>query len=434
MQALDPGRVSIQPAIDAGRRLWNRSAGRLGAGRIDGTSTPDELIDVIEVAGAAEVVLATDGYIAPRSTLDESERLLAERIAVDPLMIDDPPQTKGVAPGASSFDGRRDRLSGRPGLGSLDVMAAPDLAAARRAAEQLVDAGAGRVLVFGSVARGEATEDSDIDLVAIFDDLGDYSTRSKQRCALEAKARAATGCPVDVIVTDSPEWAVRTTKVPCSVESRLAGDAIELADTGSHAGIDWDKEIGLPADPTAELAARFREMYKAASELDKQLQPSEGEAAAVDTDHRREQESDRFALAMSQVHLIVESAAKATYIIDLRTAPPWKHEIAELLASQSEPIRQAFYTLAGGSLDLAALHLWRQSNYLEDRPELPGEDSLREQCDAALSIGTYVADACRRQGIAERYQHLWNHHSSRVSEKLDGPIRRHDDPCHGLSL
>lgn len=302
-------------------------------------------------------------------------------------------------------------------------MAAPDLAAARRAAARLVDAGVGRVLVFGSVARGDATEDSDIDLVAIFDDLGDYSTRFKQRCALEAKAREVTGCPVDVMVTDAPEWAARTAKVPCSVEARLAGHAIELADVGSHADIDWDKEIGLPADPTAELASRFEEMFDAAMELEKQLQPSQGEADALDADHRRRQEDKRFASAMSQVHLIVESAAKATYIIDVRTAPPWKHDIAELLANQSDPIRQAFYTLAGADLDLDVLHLWRQSNYLEDRPDLPSEDSLSAQCGAALRIGVYVADACRRQGISQRDLDLWDHHSRRVSEMLDGPIR-----------
>ena len=61
-------------------------------------------------------------------------------------------------------------------------MAAPDLAAARRAADELVRAGAGRALLFGSVARGEAGHRSDIDLVAIYDDLGDYSDRSRRRC------------------------------------------------------------------------------------------------------------------------------------------------------------------------------------------------------------------------------------------------------------
>ena len=312
-------------------------------------------------------------------------------------------------------------------------MAAPDLAAARRAAAQLVAAGAGRVLVFGSVARGDASEDSDIDLVAIFDDL-DYSTRSEQRCALEAKAREATGCPVDVIVTDAPEWAVRTTKVPCSVEARLAVDAIELADTGSHAGIRWDKEIGLPADPTAELAARFREMYQAAARLEDDLRPSAAEIDADDDRTRRSKEDLRFARAMSEVQLLVESAAKVTHIISLRTAPPWKHNIPELLAKQPDSIREAFHTLAGDAIDLATLDEWRKSNYVTALLALPSEDSLRAQCVAALSIGEAVADSCRRQGVAEQHLDEWDRNAQRVTDVLDGPIRLPDDPGHSIGL
>ncbi len=289
------------------------------------------------------------------------------------------------------------------------------------------------MLVFGSVARGEATEDSDIDLVAIFDDL-DYGTRSKQRCALEAKAREAAGCPVDVIVTDAPEWAVRTTKVPCSVEARLAADAVQIADVGSHAGIDWDKEIGLPADPIAELASRFTEMHRAADRLELQLRPTPGEADALDADHRRSTEGTRFASAMSEVHLIVESAAKVAYIIWSETAPPWTHSIAELLADLPETVRQAFRTLAGSAIDLDALHEWRKSNYVESRPELPSEDSLREQCTAALGIGETVAAECRNQSISERDLDLWAHHARRVSEVLDGPIRLPGDPGHSIGL
>lgn len=51
----------------------------------------------------------------------------------------------------------------------MDV-AVPSEVAARRAADALVAAGAGRVLLFGSVARGDQGVHSDIDLVAIFDD------------------------------------------------------------------------------------------------------------------------------------------------------------------------------------------------------------------------------------------------------------------------
>ena len=67
----------------------------------------------------------------------------------------------------------------------------------------------------GPVARG----DSDIDLVAVFDDL-DYSQRLSLRLSLGAAA--AAGRPVEVYVTDRPEWARRTRDVSASFEARIA--------------------------------------------------------------------------------------------------------------------------------------------------------------------------------------------------------------------
>ena len=86
--------------------------------------------------------------------------------------------------------------------------AAPSERAARRAADALVAAGAGKVLLFGSVARGEQCLHSDIDLVAIFDDL-DYSRRFAVQSELEGRAKAACGHSVDLHVTDRPEWTRR---------------------------------------------------------------------------------------------------------------------------------------------------------------------------------------------------------------------------------
>ncbi len=284
-------------------------------------------------------------------------------------------------------------------------------------------------------ARGEAGHHSDIDLVAIYDDLGDYSDRSTRRCVLEAKAGEVAGWPVDVVVTDAPEWAVRTTRVPCSVEARIAGDAVELADTGHHTGIDWDKEIGLPADPTAELTDRFEEMTNAALRLETQLRPSHAEIDAADegddADHRRK-EGVRFAAAMAEVLAIVESAAKITHIASAGTAPAWKHEIPALLAVQPDTVRRAFDTLAGPTVDLATLHKWRQSNYVADRPELPTEDALREHCAAALGIAELAADQCRHQGIPDAEIASWDQQVRRVTDVLDGPIRHIDGRGIGL--
>lgn len=317
-------------------------------------------------------------------------------------------------------------------------MAVPDIAAARRAAVQLVDAGAGRVLVFGSVARGEAAEDSDIDLVAIFDDLGDYSSRSKRRCALEARASEATGCPVDVMVTDAPEWAVRTTKVPCSVEARVAGYAVELVDVGRHADIDWDKEIGLPSDPAAELASRLSSMSRAVLRLKRHLTPDRYELAAIeegDPDSLRDHEGERFASAMAEVLVVIETAAKITHIVSAGTAPVHTHRLMNLLAPQPESVGDAFRRLAGNRVDLAALHIWRQGvTYVEDRPELPSEGSLRAHCDAALAIGALAADACRQRGIAEDQLDTWAQNVRDCNEALHGPIRHRDAPGHGLEL
>ncbi len=136
-------------------------------------------------------------------------------------------------------------------------MAGPDLAAARRAADELVSAGVGTVLLFGSLARGDTATPGDIDLVAIYDDLGDYSRRADCRAELQRRAQAVSGCPVGVIVTDAAEGATRTANVPCSTEALIAEDAITLADTDQHGDIDWDKDVGMPATPTAEGTVRL---------------------------------------------------------------------------------------------------------------------------------------------------------------------------------
>ena len=101
---------------------------------------------------------------------------------------------------------------------------APTVGAARRAATPLIAAGAEEVLVFGSVARGTAGPDSDIDLVAIFADI-DYSDRSRIEESLRATAvealadeEAAERWPVGVLATDWPEWRQRCRRVP-----RIAG-------------------------------------------------------------------------------------------------------------------------------------------------------------------------------------------------------------------
>jgi len=120
----------------------------------------------------------------------------------------------------------------------------------------LIAAGVAEVLLFGSVARGDAAAGSDIDLVAIFADL-DYGERHERQRALEAAATAAAGAPVQVHVTDRPEWRARVERVPTSFEHRAAAESVPVAAAASRCSVDWGKEMVLPMSDPEEALSYF---------------------------------------------------------------------------------------------------------------------------------------------------------------------------------
>lgn len=135
--------------------------------------------------------------------------------------------------------------------------AVPTRADAHRAADALSAIGARQVLLFGSVAQGDPNLESDIDLVAVFDDLGDY----RRRQDIETQARKAVedsyGWACDILITDRVEWSVRS-KLATTVEAEIAQSCRVLLDLPVAGPIDWDKPIGRPADDAQEAAAELR--------------------------------------------------------------------------------------------------------------------------------------------------------------------------------
>lgn len=304
------------------------------------------------------------------------------------------------------------------------------MADARRAADVLVDAGVGRVLVFGSVARGDAGRHSDIDLVAIFDDLGDYSDRHDRRGRLERLAWKAAGHSTDVMVTDAPEWAVRTTKVPCSFEARIVFDAIELAAAARHARIDWQKEIGLPDSPAAELEQRFTDLINALTALASWLRPTLEESDAFgegDLDEVAFYEDVRWGRALGEVHMVIECAAKATHIATIGTAAPRDHRIAVLIEPQPAEVHDAFATAARAhSIDLAGLHVWHSGAvYAANVPEPRfDEDSLRAHAIAAADIAETAAEHCSRHDLEKSLLARGDRQIARIRTALGNPLRQ----------
>lgn len=124
----DPGRAVILPILEEQGRLAN-SPGPYGYGVFDGTPVPADFVEVIPFDGAVEeVVLATDGFLSPAAPLAVAEAELREAIGQDPLRIGVNPGTKGIKPGADSFDDRtyaRIRLAPDPIRGSSSLRSPP---------------------------------------------------------------------------------------------------------------------------------------------------------------------------------------------------------------------------------------------------------------------------------------------------------------------
>lgn len=130
-----------------------------------------------------------------------------------------------------------------------------------------------RVMLFGSVARGDADDFSDIDLMVIVDDLGDYSRRRDLERTVSNRLSANAGRPVDVHVTDPPEWKTRTENVSASFEASLRNDLITLLEQPAMTVPHWEKELRGPMNNSDVAAARHRDMGQHLIHLNQSLLP-----------------------------------------------------------------------------------------------------------------------------------------------------------------
>ena len=231
---------------------------------------------------------------------------------------------------------------------------APTAREAQQAADRLAAAGAGRVLLFGSVARGRASADSDIDLVAIFDDI-DYSERHSIRRALCEAAGSVVERPVEVFVTDRAEWRRRTREISASFEAGIASAAVVLVDRPAEA-VRWDKEIGLPDSNTDEALDRLDEALDRLDEASKALHsmrarllPDDWEGLEPEDDHVTRW---RLVDVCSSGTMAVETALKA--LAAAHGAPaPHKHRIdllVPLAGRRADDVRTALADLEANTL------------------------------------------------------------------------------------
>lgn len=276
---------------------------------------------------------------------------------------------------------------------------APTMADAAAAAEALVAAGAEEVLLFGSVAHGDADETSDIDLVALFADI-DYTKRRDLIRLLEETARRAVGrWPVQVMVTDRPEWRNRVAKVPASLESVINIGAVRVAESGARGRVRWNKKMVLPLSNPGEALKQFADRVldqlaglERASSLSRREEDLSAPGWWRETARLR-----RMVQVCTHSAMAVELALKSLSVLH-RTPTPSEnvlraaaHNISACLQLLPEPVRGSVEALVTGrGLTPGDLSQWRVAS------TYPGDiDHLHELADRRVDdyVGTAL-DVC----------------------------------------
>lgn len=211
----------------------------------------------------------------------------------------------------------------------------PTLEDARVAAQAVADqvSGVVQIGVFGSVARGEATCDSDIDLLVILEDL-EYENRARIAGGdLYRAASRATECPVGIVVTDVHEWAVRSQLATC-FETSIADDLVMFYQSSKRVNVNREKPMDRP---TSDLDEAYVRLGEAADAYDGAV------SVYIPNDHEREadQENDtmlhgvyqfnRYRRLVVQMDLVLETSLKALQHALGDTPPRHSHKLAVLL-------------------------------------------------------------------------------------------------------
>ena len=260
------------------------------------------------------------------------------------------------------------RAATMPPTAVVLAKSAPTREDAQRAAETVADHGATRVLLFGSVAKGTAKVHSDIDLVAIFDDLGDYSDRWDRQKTLMDETQAKVGHSVHVHVTDFPEWRKRTTEVTASFEASIATYAVALIDGEPAVSPDWGKRIGRVDNNLREAEQRFDDVVEHCIELDGRLSPHKFEAAAEDREDKEYYRLNRMRKLCGDSSRVIETSIKV--LIALKGIPPERVDDIANLLNQLQDRRlagnlQQIINAAG--LTTREISQWQiKSNYAND--------------------------------------------------------------------
>lgn len=276
----------------------------------------------------------------------------------------------------------------------------PTVADARRAAAALEAAGARRVLLFGSVARGDQTPDSDVDIAAIFDDV-DYDTRDDVRIQLDRQASRAAGRNVHVLLTDFPEFNARAANVPTGVEACIVAYGQVMVDLPPTPAVRWNKEMTVAMTADEEALERFMDLcgnLRTVTGMLRVQQPIPAKVTPRDDLYLHLLAIDR-RKQLGQLHLAIEAALKTLLALH-GTRPPHSHKTSELEDELPEPHRSSVVAMRG-DLPHEQIERWHvEANY--NRPNVARDvarldQMVRDAAAVSIEMTEYTAAS-----VAER--------------------------------
>ena len=296
---------------------------------------------------------------------------------------------------------------------------APTLADAAAVARLLAQGiGVSQVCVFGSVARGTADADSDIDLLVVYDDIDYGEERLRSEAAMSQIAFGAVGCDVDVRVTDWAQWNARRA-VTSSFEATISHDLVVLEEVTPPSNGRTDKVITMAS--VAELAAaEIDVMGTSISFLSKGAFDLESEQDAI-AEGAPEADVESFRIArwrgmLQHAHMAIEHASTAlVHATGGRNPGKKAHHRIELIIAHvaDEQLREELSTvMAPLHVDNIPLGELRQNRALVNGSHINyrivsdyyGHDAeIEARVFTADLVDGYVR-ACRR--IAERAVHI----------------------------
>ena len=306
--------------------------------------------------------------------------------------------------------------------------AAPTIDDARRAGRALTGAGARHVMVFGSVAKGRAHPYSDIDLVVVLDDL-DYRSRRDTAHALEDLAADAAGRPVDVWLTDVPEWAAQN-RCAASFAAAIRADLTPVAARdGDDSAVRWDKEQVMATSDTEAAWRRLEEVRTQLQRLVRRHEPDSRERqarAAGELDDYHDLQADRLVEACTAAAMAIESTFKALGT-EAQIDPGLlhhNHRIDLIVDALPPEDRTAAGAIFAGPVTAANVSAWRTLGAYQ--PE-PGEPHPHELATAACTTAVAAAAAASAGYAASKMGRLHGHRA------VNDSIGRLTDELRGLA-